>query len=175
MAIINSILWYVSINIDCMTTDLLVKVVSEFYSERDILNAKKELFEKVIINGKIRLIKRQRDNKNDLNVKDILEFLHLPDAYMKDDPSSKRIYATATCNFPFVCVKNIDGFTIVHDLNLVKEEIKSLKQKSSAVQQLSDQLAEIRRMVSELSTLTKKKTLSKNHHIHSCLFRIPNR
>ena len=80
-----------------MTTDLLVKVVSEFYSESDILNAKKELFEKVIINGKTqRLIKKQGDHKNGMNVKDILEFLHLPDAYMKDDPSSKPIYATAT-------------------------------------------------------------------------------
>ena len=140
-----------------MTTDLLVKVVSEFYFKSDILNAKKELFEKVIINGKTqRLIKRQGNNKNDMNVKDILEFLHLPDAYMNDDPSSKPIYATATCNFPPVDVKNIDGLTIVHDLNMVKEEIKSLQKKSSAVQQLSDQLAEIRCMVSELSALTRK-------------------
>ena len=133
-------------------------------AESDILNAKKKLFEKVIINGKIqRLIKRQGDNKNDMNVKDILEFLHLPDAYMKYDPSSKPIYATATCNFPPVDDKNIDGLTIVHDLNLVNEEIKSLKQKSSAVhvQQLSDQLAEIKCMVSELSALTRKKRFQK--------------
>ena len=97
MAIINSILWYVSISIDCMTTYLLVKVVSEFYSESDILNAKKELFKKVIINGKTqRLIKRQGDNNNDVNIKDILEFLHLLDAYTKDNPSSKPVYASAT-------------------------------------------------------------------------------
>ena len=139
MATITSILWYISINIDCTTTDLLVKVVPEYYSESDILNVKKELFEKVMINGKTQtLIKRQGDNSHDKNVNNILEFLHLLDICMKDDPSSKLMYATATCNFPAVDVKNIDDLTKVYDLNLVKEKIKSLKQKSSAVQQLSD-------------------------------------
>ena len=46
-------------------------------------------------------------------------------------------------------VKNIDGLTIVHDLNLVKEEIKSSKQKSSVVRRLSDEMAEIRCVVAE--------------------------
>ena len=88
-----------------------------------------------------------------MNVKNILEFSHLPDSCTKDDPSSKPLYAPATCNFPPVDVKNSGGLTIVHDLNLIKEEIKSLTQKSSAVQ---DQLAEIKCMVSELSALTKR-------------------
>ena len=79
---------------------------------------------------------------------------------MKDDPSSKPIYATATCNFPPVDVKNIDSLTIVHD-----EEIKSLQKKSSAVQQLSDQLAEIRCMVSELSALTRKNAPKDSSHL----------
>ena len=70
MATVNSSLWYLSIYIDCMTTDLLVKVVSEFYSESDILNAKKELFKKIMINGKNQgFIKRQGENNNAMNVK----------------------------------------------------------------------------------------------------------
>ena len=55
-----------------------------------------------------------------------------------------------------VGVKNIDGLTIVLDLNLTKEKIKSLKQKSSAIQQLSDQLTEIRCIVYELSAHTRR-------------------
>ena len=157
-----------------MTTDFLVKVVFELYSESGFLNAKIELFEKVIINGKTqRLIKRQGDNKNDMNVKNILEFLHLPDACMKDNLSSKSIYATTTCNFPPVDVRNIEGLTIVHDLNLVTEEIKSLKQKSRAAQQLTDH--RLKSDVGFLSFLpSPEKMLSKNHYIHSRLFRIPN-
>ena len=114
--------------------------------------------------AKPRLIKRQGDNKNDMNVKNILEFLHLPDACMKDNLSSKSIYATTACNFPPVDVRNIEGLTIVHDLNLVTEEIKSLKQKSSAAQQLSDQPAEIRCRVSKFSAFTRKNALKESLH-----------
>ena len=57
-------------------------------------------------------------------------------------------------------------------LTCVKEEIKCLQQKSSAVQQLSDELAEIRCMVSEHSALTRKNA-SKDLSLLTLLFQDP--
>ena len=40
-------------------------------------------------------------------------------------------------------VSNIDNFSIIHDLNLLKNEMKATKKESESTKKLSDQLAEV--------------------------------
>ena len=65
------------------------------------MDAKKVLFKNIAnCRNSQRFIKRQGENKIEMHVKDILDLMNMPNAGTKDDPSSKPIYATATCNFP---------------------------------------------------------------------------
>ena len=82
--------------------------------------------------------------------------MNMPNAGTKDDPSSKPIYATATCNFLLLDVSNMDSFSVIHDLKLLNNEMKAIKKESESAEKLSDQLAEVQSMISELSALTKK-------------------
>ena len=41
MIILNSILWYRYNRMDCMKTDVLISVITQFYSDKEVEEAKK--------------------------------------------------------------------------------------------------------------------------------------
>ena len=140
---------------DLVKTDLLMKLVGEYYEDKDVEDAKSLLFDKL---PSQRNVKRKRDNKKKRNLKDILQALHsLPNEKQQSDHDADcLVFATANCHFPSLEVKNIDAGTIVTDIVSLKQEVKELKEEKYQSQKLSDQMTELRSMVSELSALTKK-------------------
>jgi len=146
---------------DIMKTDLLMKLVAEYYDGKDIEDAKKLLYQHL----SDRNVKRKGENKTEMNLKDILEMLHsLPQPNEKqssEEKSESLIFATATCNFPSLDIKNIDAGSIVTDIISLKQEVKQMREEKHQNQVLSEQMTEIRSMVSELSALTKKKNSAK--------------
>ena len=145
---------------DLVKTDLLMKLVGEYYEDKDIEDAKSLLFDKL---PSQRNVKRKGDNKKEVNLKDILQALHsLPNEKQQSDHDADcLIFAAANCHFPSLEVKNIDAGTIVTDIVSLKQEVKELKEEKYQSQKLSDQMTELRSMVSELSALTKKNSSKK--------------
>ena len=85
-----------------MKTDLLINLVVEYYEDEDIETAKKLLFENFPSH---RNVKRKSKNKNEINLKDILELMHsLPEQNHEQQPLNKDsdslVLATTSCNFP---------------------------------------------------------------------------
>ena len=127
MIILNSILWFMYNRMDLVKTDLLMKLVGEYYEDKDIEDAKSLLFDKL---PSQRNVKRKGDNKKEMNLKDILQALHsLPNEKQQSDHDADcLIFATANCHFPSLEVKNIDAGTIVTDIVSLKQEVKELKE-----------------------------------------------
>ena len=150
MIILNSILWYLYNRLDCMKTDVLISVITQFYSDKEIEEAKKVLFENFTSH---RIMKRKGENKTEMNLKDMLELLHVTSS----NPQPEVTFATASCNFPLLDFKNIDSGTIISNLQALKNEVRDMQQESVSNKTLSNQPAEVRSMVSELSALSKKK------------------
>ena len=71
MIILNSILWHLY---NRLKTDVLISVITQFYSDKKVEEAKKVLFENFI---SLSIIKRKGENKTEMNLKDMLELLHV--------------------------------------------------------------------------------------------------
>ena len=140
--ILNSILWYLYNRMDCMKTDVLISVITQFYSDKEVEEAKQILFENFTSH---RIIKRKGENKTEMNLKDMLELLHVTSS----NPQPEVTFATASCNFPPLDFKQA-----------LKNEVRDLQQESVSNKTLSNQLAEVRSMVSELSALAKRKPVT---------------
>ena len=153
MIILNSILWYLYNRMDCMKTDVLISVITQFYSDKEVEEAKKVLYENFTSH---RIIKRKGENKTEMNLKDMLELLHVTSS----NPQPEVTFATASCNFPPLDFKNIDSGIIISNLQTLKKEVRDLQQESVSNKTLSNQLAEVRSMVSELSALAKRKPVT---------------
>ena len=150
MIILNSILWYLHNRMNCMKTDVLISVVTQFYSDKEVEETKKVLFENFTSH---RIIKRKGENKTEMNLKDMLELLHVTSL----NPQPEVTFATASYNFPPLDFKNIDSGIIISNLQALKNEVRDLQQESVSNKTLSNQLAEVQSMVSELSALSKRK------------------
>lgn len=163
MIVLNSVLWFLYNRMDVMKTDLLIKLVADFYDDKEIEEAKKLLFQHL---SSQRNVKRKGENKKDMNLKDILEILHsleVPNELQTSDQNSDSlIFATANCMFPSIDVKNIDAGSIMTDIISLKKDVQQMKQEKVENKKLSEQITEIRSMLSELSALTKKKNASKS-------------
>ena len=149
MIILNSILWYLYNRMDYMKTDVLIIVITQFYSDKEVEEATKVPFE-IFTSHKI--IKRKGENKTEMSLKDMLELLH----GTSSNPQPEVIFATASCNFLHLISKSL---TVAPSSNLeaLKNELRDLQQESVSNKILSNQLAEVRSMVSELSPLAKRK------------------
>ena len=91
-----------------------------------------------------------------MNLKDMLELLHVTSSNSQPEVT----FATASCNFPPLGFKNIDSGIIISNLQALKNEVRDLQQESVSNVTLSNQLAEVRSMVSELSALAKRKPVT---------------
>ena len=60
---------------DLVKTDLLMKLVGEYYEDKDIEDAKSLLFDKLPPQCNV---KRKADYKKEMNLKDILQALYTP-------------------------------------------------------------------------------------------------
>ena len=123
MIILNSILWYLHNRMDCMKTDVLISVVTQFYSDKEIEETKKVLFENFTSH---RIIKGKDENKTEMNLKDMLELLHVTSL----NPQPEVTFATASYNFPPLDFKNIDSGIIISNLQALKNEVRDLQQES---------------------------------------------
>ena len=150
MIILNSILWYLYNRMDCMKTDVLISVITQFFSDKEVEEAKKVFFENFTSH---RITKRKGENKTEMNLKDMVELLHVTSS----NPQPEVTFATASCSFPPLDFKNINSGTIISNLQALKNEVRDLQQESVTNKTLSNQLAEVRSMVSELSVLSKRK------------------
>ena len=110
-------------------TDILMKLVGEYYEDKDAEDAKPLLFDKL---PSQRNVKRKGNNKKEMNLIDIVQALHfLPiEEQQSDHDSDCLIFATANCHFLFLEVKNIDAGTIVTDIVSLKQEVKELKEEN---------------------------------------------
>ena len=135
---------------DCMETDVLISVITQFYPDQEIEEAKKVLFENFIFH---RIIKRKGENITEMNLKDMPELLHVTSS----NPQPEVTFATASCNFHPLDFKNINSGTIISNLQALKNEVRDLQQESVSYKTLSNQLAEKQSMVSKLSALAKRK------------------
>ena len=153
MVILNSILWYLYNRMDCMKTDVLISVITQFYSDKEVEEAKKVRFENFTSH---RIIKRKGENRTEMNLKDMLELLHVTSSNLQPEVT----FATASYNFPPLDFKNIDSGIIISNLQTLKNEVRDLQQESVSNKTLSNQLAEVRSMVSELSALAKRKPVT---------------
>ena len=150
MIFLNSILWYLDNRMDCMKTDILIGVITHIYSDKEVEEAKKVLFENFTFH---RIIKRKCENKTEMSLKDMLELLHVTSS----NPQPEVTFAAASYNFPPLDFKNINSDTIISNLQASKNEVRDLQQESVSNKTLSNQLAEVRSMVSKLSALSKRK------------------
>jgi len=96
------------------------------------------------------------DNKNEMNVKDILEFLHTPNTCMKDDSSSPTVYATAICKFPPLDLETLIFFSSTW-LKQTESWNETKFTNCPTFIWSTDQVAESRSMMSEFSALSKRR------------------
>ena len=139
----NELLCFVSRKMDLMTSDHLIKVCSEFYSEREIESAK------LVANDACGLYgtpaKRNGAYKKEKHLKDILLYLHEAD-YVP------RFVAHDIRRFPPISINHMDATAIVQEMNQLRLHVSSL---CATVTSLLDGQLE---MKTQISLLQRKPT-----------------
>jgi len=135
---------------DCMKSDILIKVVADFYTDKEVKDAKNDLFKHF---PDMRNVKRAGDSKREMNVKDILEVLHSIPGDSCDEKSLK--FVTESCHFPSLELKDIDTFSMLEEFCSLKKEVLLIRNNSSE-KKILEQMSELRCMVSQLSALVKR-------------------
>ena len=154
----NSVLWFLYNRMDCMKADILIKAVAHFYTDKDVKDAKNELFKHF---PDVRNVKRAGDGKREVNIKDILERLHC----ITEDNDKSLKFVIETCHFPSLNLKDIDTYSMMEEFYALKKEVLQLKNDSSSEKNISEQIAKLRCMVSELSALYKKEARKRRNDV----------
>ena len=81
---INSLLWYVFDQIDLVTSDVIFKLILDYYSDEEIENAKEVLHANFKSKSGRKIIRKGND-KPAKNVEDILKILHEMSAEMEKE------------------------------------------------------------------------------------------
>ena len=121
--IVNELLTFVSDKINTMPYDMLVKLLTDFYSDEDITTAKSILYDTAFCSRDTpRLIKRKGKDKNINNIQDIVNiFLEMPPSslpsYVAKDLSHLP-ETTTTHNKLFRCRFSCQGYRIPKTTNL---------------------------------------------------------
>ena len=127
--IVNELLTFVSDKINTMPYDMLVKLLSDFYSDEDITTAKSILYDTAFCSRDTpRLIKRKGKDKNINNIQDIVNiFLEMP-------PSSLPSYvAKDLSHLPPLTINCFDVASLVKDIESLKLQTSILQQSYETV------------------------------------------
>ena len=92
--LINSLLWYMNNSLSRLTAKTIIKIVSDFYSPEEIVEAKTVLYNNYEGAGRLKL--RQGDQKSLHNIKDI----HMVFLEMQNNKKSAPVLVIASSQFP---------------------------------------------------------------------------
>ena len=146
--LINSLLWYMNDILSCLTAETIIKIVSDFYSPEEIVEAKTVLHNNYEGAGRLKL--RQGDQKSLHNIKDI----HMVLLEMQNNKKSAPVLVTASSRFPSLDLKNIDACQLIQDINNLRQEFLTFKREK---EMQTNAVVDLKSTVQELSYLLKKK------------------
>ena len=146
--LINSLLWYMNDRLSCLTAETIIKIVSDFYSPEEIVEAKTVLHNNYEGAGRLKL--RQGDQKSLHNIKDI----HMVLLQMQNNKKSAPVLVTASSRFPSLDLKNIDACQLIQDINNLRQEFLTFKCEK---EMQTNAVVDLKSTVQELSYLLKKK------------------
>ena len=146
--LINSLLWYMNDRLSCLTAETIIKIVSDFYSPEEIVEAKTVLQNNYEGAGRLKL--RQGDQKTLHNIKDIDMVL----LEMQNNKKSAPVLVTASSHFPSLDLKNIDACQLMQDINNLRQEFLTFKREK---EMQTNAVVDLKSTVQELSYLLKKK------------------
>ncbi|XP_019616812.1 PREDICTED: uncharacterized protein LOC109464301 [Branchiostoma belcheri] len=127
---------------DCLPADVITKLCTETYLEEEIESAKRLLLD--VCKPTERYKKRQGPNKSATNMADILRVLH------SMDPSSVPTFVSATLHLPAVDFEHADITVCLRELQVMRQEMKSIRDISVDAVKLHAELASLRREIVEL-------------------------
>ena len=126
--LINSLLWYMYDRLSCLTAETIIKIVSDFYSPEEIVEAKTVLHNNY--EGASRLRLRQVNQKSLHNIKDILHNIKaiiFKTKSLHNNKKSAPVLVTASSHFPSLDLKNIDACQLMQDINNLRQEFLTFK------------------------------------------------
>ena len=132
----------------CLTAETIIKVVSDFYSSEEIVEAKIVLHNNY--EGANRLKLRQGNQKSLHNIKGI----HIVLLEMQINKKSSPILVTASSHFPSLDLKNIDACQLMQDINNLRQEFLTFERER---EMQTNAVVDLKSTVQELSYLLKKK------------------
>ena len=139
----NELLCFLSTKMDIMTTDHLVKVCCDFYTEREIKSAKKSVHDACGMDGAP--VTRNGADKSEKNVRDILLIMH----ETEDVP---RFVAHYLNRLPPVSINHLDATSMIQKMNQLRLQIASLCETVQSI--VHGQTI----MIDEMETLRKRPT-----------------
>ena len=119
--IVNELLCFICNKMDVMPADLVIKLVSSFYDEKQIESAKRSLFE-LIPHPSLRFISRKGDKKNLNNVQDMLGLLL--------QTKTERIPAFVAmdlANLPPLSEDHFDVSKLFREIQALRLDVNNLK------------------------------------------------
>ena len=141
----NEVLCYLSNKIDILSHDLIVKIVSEFYSDEEIEKAKTVLYDSCTVDGRLKFRKGQK--KRQANVTDMLSVIH------EIEPSVlPRFFALDLSRLPPLDMQSVDVTGMMQEIKQIKTDAVT----TTTVTKLTDDVEALRVQMSELMNVVTK-------------------
>ncbi|XP_045493986.1 uncharacterized protein LOC123693079 [Colias croceus] len=131
--VINEVLAFMHNKMNVMDEEGLVQICRTAFSTDDIFEAKKLLFDAVPIR---KIKKRKKESKSTRDLEDVIELLKHIDA---TDPERLPIFVARDLHkLPPVTFDHVDVTRLLRDINLLKDELKTIKSTYVTKTQLKD-------------------------------------
>ena len=140
--LINSLLWYMNDRLSCLTAETIIKILSDFYSTEEIVEAKTVFHNNFEGAGGLKL--RQGDQKSLHNIKDI----HMVLLEMQNNKKSAPVLVTSSSHVLLLDLKNIDAFQLMQDINNLRKEFMTFKRER---EMQTNAVVDLKSTVQELS------------------------
>ena len=128
--------------IDLVTSDVISKLILDYYSDEEIENAKEVLHANFKSKSGRKII-RTRNDKSAKNVQDILKILHEMSAEI--EKQAVPILVTDSSRFPPLDITYLDAATLYTDMITLKKEFSLMKEEkerdSKIIKDINDEVS----------------------------------